>query len=176
MDSSLVRLHRVSGDLLGQWRLPDRRLSLRHLAWSSGREARVLGIALQAQNDEPEERAGAPVLALFDGRALLSTAADQRLAGYGGDIAAADGVFAVTCPRGQGVALLRADGAWQRLVPLTEACALAAAQGRIFAGGRSAGLELDASRDASFALPDLRLDNHWIVLGRVSRLAESRRG
>lgn len=176
MDSSLVRLHAAHGALLGQWRLPDHRLSLRHLAWSARRESRVLGIALQAQHEAPEARARAPVLALFDGRALRAVAADRPLAGYGGDIAAADGVFAVSCPRAQGVALQRADGAWQRLVPLAEACALAAARGRIFAGGRSAALEIDVFQDASFALPDLRVDNHWIVLEGVEPLPEPARG
>jgi hypothetical protein len=34
MDSSLVRLDGQSGRLLRQWTLEDRRLSLRHLAWS----------------------------------------------------------------------------------------------------------------------------------------------
>jgi hypothetical protein len=39
MDSSLVRLDGQSGRLLRQWTLEDRRLSLRHLAWSQGTTA-----------------------------------------------------------------------------------------------------------------------------------------
>lgn len=35
MDSSLVRLDAATGRLLGQWRLTDQRLSLRHLAWQA---------------------------------------------------------------------------------------------------------------------------------------------
>ncbi len=68
MDSSIVRLHGGTGETLGQWRLQDRRLSLRHLAWNPG--ADVLGIALQAEHDGMDARAAAPVLALFDGKVL----------------------------------------------------------------------------------------------------------
>ncbi|WP_036236917.1 DUF1513 domain-containing protein, partial [Methylibium sp. T29-B] len=57
MDSSLVRLDARSGALRGQWRLDDRRLSLRHMAWrdtpaAGARTQRVLGIALQAEHDD----------------------------------------------------------------------------------------------------------------------------
>ena len=110
MDSSLVRIDAATGELLGQWRLADRRLSLRHLAWNADR----LGIALQAEHDAPEAKAVAPVLAVFDGESLRPVAAPQTLAGYGGDVApirtpVGDG-FAVSCPRAQGIALFSADG------------------------------------------------------------------
>jgi hypothetical protein len=48
MDSSLVRLDGSSGRLLGQWRLPDAHLSLRHIAWAQGPDP-LLGIGLQAE-------------------------------------------------------------------------------------------------------------------------------
>ena len=166
MDSSLVRLAVGDGALLGQWRLEDTRLSLRHLAWNAGR----LGIALQAEHDDPAARAAAPVLALFDGERLRVAAAPPGLAGYGGDVAALEGGFAVSCPRAQGVALFTAVGAWRGLLPLAEACALAAAPAGLWAGGRERALRLalsldDASARASASLPGVRLDNHWISLG-----------
>ncbi|RYF25515.1 MAG: DUF1513 domain-containing protein [Comamonadaceae bacterium] len=65
MDSSIVRLDGSSGELQGQWRLQDKRLSLRHLAWNADRT--VLGIALQAEHDEAAIKHSAPILALFDG-------------------------------------------------------------------------------------------------------------
>ena len=40
MDSSLVRLDATTGRLMGQWRLQDPRLSLRHLAWGPLMEKR----------------------------------------------------------------------------------------------------------------------------------------
>ena len=68
MDSSLVRLDARNGEPTGQWRLDDRRLSLRHLAWGEGASRPILGVALQAEHDDATARSTAPVLATFDGR------------------------------------------------------------------------------------------------------------
>jgi hypothetical protein len=164
MDSSLVRLDAATGRFLGQWRLEDRRLSLRHLAWGGTPGRPLLAIALQAEHDDEAARARAPVLALFDGRALRSTPGGVPLAGYGGDIASSRSFFAVGCPRAQGVALFDASGAWQRLLPLPEACAVASSGGALWAGGRGAVRRLAGDAPASQALDGIRLDNHWIVL------------
>lgn len=178
MDTSLVRLDTGSGALRGQWRLTDKRLSLRHIAWGpvlagSATGQRLLGIAMQAEHYDPAQKAAAPVLAVFDGRQLQSRAADpgQALQGYGGDIAWSGDGFAVSCPRAHGVALWCADGQWSGFVPLQEACALATrppepgAGAQLWAGGRSATLtrHSDGKLDTA-ALPELRLDNHWIAL------------
>ena len=178
MDPSLVRLDARDGALLGQWRLPDPRLSIRHLAWAqrSAGAAPLLGIALQAEHEDAATRATAPTLALFDGDALRlaqpghAASPDVPLAGYGGDIAALGDGFAVSCPRaaGGGVALWEADGRWRGFVPLAEACALAPdrdARAAVWLGGRHAAMPCD--RGAAFrarALPGLALDNHWIAL------------
>lgn len=176
MDASLVRLAARDGALRGQWRLADARLSIRHLAWGrrSLQGPALLGIALQAEHDDPQARAGAPTLALFDGTALRPAdpghAADAGapLAGYGGDIAATEDGFAVSCPRaaGGGVGLWAADGGWRGFVPLAEACALAGADGSpapLWFGGRRAAVALATAR-TPLALPDIQLDNHWIAL------------
>ena len=64
MAPSLVRLAPASGELLGQWRLDDPRLSIRHMAWSQRADAPpLLGIVLQAEHDAPDQRRDAPVLA-----------------------------------------------------------------------------------------------------------------
>jgi len=173
MDSSLVCLDAGTGASIGQWRLNDRRLSLRHLAWGRGASRPILGVALQAEHDDPDARAKAPVLALFDGRSLQTVAAPTPLAGYGGDIAAFGTTFAVSCPRAQGVALHGADGVFRDLIPLDEACALVTTTAEIWAGGRHAAVTWSASGRrsglaagalASHAMPDLRLDNHWIAV------------
>jgi len=127
----------------------------------------VLGIALQAEHDVPEEKAGAPVLALFDGHALRTAPAPQALAGYGGDIAALGAHIAVSCPRVQGVALFNTEGAWQGIAPLNEACALASSSQQIVAGGSLHVLGLrpaGAALATEIGVPPIRLDNHWIVL------------
>jgi hypothetical protein len=173
MDSSLVSLDAGTGAPIGQWRLNDRRLSLRHLAWGKGASGPILGVALQAEHDDPDARSSAPVLALFDGESLRCVDVPTPLAGYGGDIVALGTEFAVSCPRAQGVALHGADGEFRELIPLDEACALVTTNAAIWAGGRHAAVTWRASGPrsglaagalASHAMPDLRLDNHWIAI------------
>jgi hypothetical protein len=167
LDSSLVRLDAKTGELLGQWRLQDRRLSLRHLAWNVSVHGHpLLGIALQAEHDTEIEKAAAPVLALFDGRALRAVPAAQSLAGYGGSIAPIENGFAIGCPRAQGVAIYGSDG-FQELINLAEACPLATDMGELLAGGSQMALGVkpaQASAVAEMEIPPIRLDNHWIVI------------
>ena len=96
MDASLVRLDGRSGELLGQWRLDDPRLSIRHLARDP---TGIVGVALQAEHDDAQAKAAAPVLALFDGDTLRTVDTPMSLAGYGGDIAATSTGFIVSVPR-----------------------------------------------------------------------------
>lgn len=158
MDSSLLRLDARDGRRLGQWRLPDPRLSLRHLArHPSG----VVGIALQAEHDDAAQRDAAPLLALFDGQALRCPEQPPRLAGYGGDVAAEPDGFVVAATRAGRLARWSAGGAWAGSTLLPEACALARDGGTVWAGGRPAAWH--AGR--TLALPGLRLDNHWVSAG-----------
>ena len=170
MDASLARLDTHDGQLRGQWRVADRRLSLRHIAWGRADGRRVLGIALQAEHEDPAARAAAPLFARFDGQALQVFGGARPLAGYAGDIGFAAGRFALSCPRAQGVALWHADGRWAGFVPLAEACALApdAQAARLWAGGAGAALSLadeSAATPAPLPVQGLRLDNHWVMLG-----------
>lgn len=175
MDSSLVRLAPDRGTLLGQWRLDDARLSLRHMAWgqdglgAAGPAGRMLGIALQAEHADAAQKQNAPVLAVFNGRALHTAAAPRALAGYGGDIAFAAGRFAVSCPRAHGVALYDSAGHWQTFASLNTACALAADPAHtppIWAGGerQALALPLANAREVPLLAAQMRLDNHWLLL------------
>ncbi|QJW84775.1 DUF1513 domain-containing protein [Ramlibacter terrae] len=166
MDASLVRMATTDGARQSQWRLPDPRLSLRHLAWSADAGERVLGIALQAEHDDAAARNAAPVLALLRGDRLELAPAPRPLAGYGGAIAAAGGRFAVSCPRAGGVAVWDAQGRWAQFAPLAEACALASsASPGIWAGGRDGLQSLAAGDSRQQPLPPgLRLDNHWVTV------------
>jgi uncharacterized protein len=141
MDSSLVRIDARDGQLRGQWRLNDRRLSLRHLAWGSkGGANGQLGAALQAEHDDASSRACASVLALFDGSSLraVPAPANVELGGYGGDISFVGARFAVSCPRSRCVGLWSSDAAWLGRVELEEACALTGGPaGVLFVGGRT---------------------------------------
>lgn len=159
MDSSLARLDARTGELLGQWRLMDRRLSLRHLAWYGT----TLGVALQAEHDDLAAKAAAPVLALFNGTVLTPIPAPYPLAGYGGDIATTREGFVVSCPRAQGVARFSAQGDWGGFIPLAEACALAEAEG-LWIGGHPLALAMGTGADPIKVAAARRLDNHWIDL------------
>ncbi len=163
MDPSLARLDPRTGRLLGQWRLDDARLSIRHLARHAGG---TVGIALQAEHDDAAAKALAPVLALFDGHRLRSVAAPLPLAGYGGDIAATAAGFCVSVPRAGGVAHWTVDGAWLGLRPLPGACALAVDPGGLWAGGPATAARWADAGDAHLhTVARLRLDNHWQALG-----------
>lgn len=158
MDSSLVRLHGNTGVRLAQWRLDDPRLSLRHLAWNGAK----LGIALQAEHDDPAAMAAAPVFALLENE-RLAVVETPPLAGYAGSIAAIEEGFAVSCTRAGCIALFGQEGFRQR-IDLAEACPLTAVQGRLWAGGVSGVLALHASgrwRQAG-RVEGIRLDNHWL--------------
>ncbi len=133
MDPSLVRIDAGSGRLLGQWRLPDPFLSIRHLARGSHS---TVGVALQAAHPTDEQRGNAPVLALFDGEGhfeIAGDAAPQPLKGYGGDVAAiADGehtLFAVGCSHANAIAWWDRSGRWKGSVALRGACAVTTGRG-----------------------------------------------
>ena len=172
MDSSLVRLHGDRGDVLGQWRLTDPRLSLRHLAWgpAGGTPGRKLGIALQAEHSAPVAKQAAPVLALFDGSSLRTCDAPPDIAarcnGYGGSMAATAQGWAVSCPRANGVATFAPDGTWAGLVPLEDAYALAVHGGALWASGAGQALQARGFSDSvahpyPAGMQGVRMDNHW---------------
>lgn len=174
MDSSLVRLDVASGALRQQWRLADARLSLRHLArHPSG----VVAISIQAEHDDPAQRAAAPLLALLDvrsaavpgsdGPALRLASQARELAGYGGDVVAVADGFLIGATRAGGVAQWSVQGQWQGFMPLAEACALAAEpQGtHWWAGGRQQIAAGGAAAPTFRPTGGLRLDNHALLAG-----------
>jgi hypothetical protein len=165
MASSLVQLDPHNGALLGQWRLDDPRLSLRHLAWNGP----LLGVALQAEHEDPARRAQAPVLAVWDGQSLALPSADADAAGYAGDIAPAPGGGFVLSGQRAGNAVLwqpQAPTRLRRVAQLTEPCALAQAEGGVvMAAGRGLGRWHPAQAGAMLRWPmPMALDNHWVVL------------
>jgi hypothetical protein len=164
MDASLVALNPKTGALLGQWRLADPFLSIRHLAWDASTQR--LGIALQAEHPATEDRWRAPVLAVWDGERLLATPKSPDLRGYGGAVAAhPGGGFLVGCPRANALAVFDAKAHWSHSVALLDACAVAVSAGRWWAGGSNGVLH---AGPGNHVLPQLavarsapRWDNHW---------------
>lgn len=166
LNSSLVVLSPSDGKLLGQWRLPDPYLSIRHLAWDV-RSSR-LGIALQAEHPHKSAREAAPVLAVWDGESLALASAQPQLQGYGGDIVALPSSgFAVSCPKANAVGLFDAGGRWTSTIPQSGVCALSQMTGTWYAAGTE---ELVAIPGLSGRQPSrmpsrhFRWDNHWIEL------------
>ncbi|MDP2007504.1 MAG: DUF1513 domain-containing protein [Rubrivivax sp.] len=144
MAPCLVRLSPASGRIEGRWTLPDARLSLRHMAWSSDAQP-LLGIGLQAEHDSATQRAEAPTLAVFDGESLSLPCADAAAGGYAGDIAAGPGGGFVVSAQKQRLGLWWHPGQAQtytRVAELTEPCALVS-----WPGG--AGVTLHAARGAA---------------------------
>lgn len=174
MDSSLVRLDGRNGRLLGQWRLDDSHLSIRHMAWSrpAGEAGALLGFALQAEHAAAERRRTAPVLAVFDGQRLAVPTPLGDGAGYCGNIAPAHrGGFALTSIAGK--ALLwhpGIPGKLQTIVEMEEAYALAPWHGPGKGGGALIATALGLVRwhpevEAQI-LPwpqPMALDNHWVL-------------
>jgi hypothetical protein len=153
MDSSLVCLSAHDGTLHGQWRLPDAKLSLRHLALGS--DGRI-GIALQAEHDDAAQRRSAPLLAVWHaGRLRAVEGAPAE--GYAGDIAALGDAFVVSATRAGRVLAWEARHAWRTLADTPEPCALATAQQRVWCGSpqrwQQPGVALASA-------PGLRFDNH----------------
>jgi hypothetical protein len=176
MDSSLVRLDGRSGRMLRQWTLDDPRLSLRHLAWSdwaAGGKA-FLGVAMQAEHDDPAARSAAPILAVLDGDKLTVPARAGDGAGYAGDIAPAyNGGFALSSNQ-VGLAQLwhpAMPDKLTRIVELQEAYALTGWGGPNPGGGVLVSTALGLVRWHPSAKPALlpwpekmALDNHWVLL------------
>jgi uncharacterized protein len=167
MDSSLVAFDWRSGRRTGQWRLPDARLSLRHLAWHAG--SSTLGIALQAEHDDASDKSRAPLLAVFDGHTLRPMASPAEHAaegaGYAGDIAATPDGFVLSATRAGALIGWSPTSGWTAATPLVEACALVT-------GGAAPGpLALGADRamrwgaDGAQRLPvGCKPDNHAMLL------------
>ena len=176
IDPALVQLHPASGHVLGRWQLADRRLSLRHMAWAQG-DTPLLGIGLQAEHDAAEQRAEAPVLALWDGQTLALANRDASGAGYAGDIAAGPGGGFVLSAQKAGLGLWWHPGAPQALTVVarvTEPCALMPWRSE----RGVAGVNISAARGVArwhATLPPRMLpwpvplapDNHWVALQRA---------
>lgn len=174
MDPSLARLNASTGALQGQWRLPDPRLSLRHLAVNRAADGAVhIGVGLQAEHDDPAQRAAAPTFALWDGQGLQLPSRSPAAKGYVGDISAGPaGSFYLASERAHQVLRWwpRAGAELQTVGELERAGALApwsvdGLDGVFIASARGVARwhPLQAPRMLRWPLP-MALDNHWVPL------------
>lgn len=176
MASSLVRLDGRNGALRGRWTLDDPRLSLRHLAWGRAEEGAqpLLGVALQAEHDDPAQRARAPVLAVWDGHELRLATTAAEGAGYAGDIVpAGPGGFALSNHRVRRAFLWwpQQATALQRFAEVEEPYALASPDHGADAGAVLLACGAGVARWHPTQAPAMQrwpapmaLDNHWVVM------------
>ena len=176
MDASLVRIDTANGKLLGQWKVADPRLSLRHMAWSRPPQqaGALLGIAMQAEHDLEADRRRAPILAVFDGEHLSIPTRENDGIGYAGDIAPAlhDG-FALSSHQAD-VANLWHPGLPDKMRPIIQlkaAYALTGWHGPADGGGILVATAYGLGHWHPSAPPNLlawpepmALDNHWILI------------
>lgn len=170
MAPSLVRIDPRDGRVLDEQRLPDARLSIRHLAWSRHAPA-MLGVALQAEHDTASQRRDAPLLAVHDGERLRLPTHDAQGDGYAGDISAGPAGGFVLSGQKAGRGLWwqpQAAAALVRIAELKEPCALASwddARGVLI--GAERGIARWHADDAPRMLPwpqPMKPDNHWALL------------
>jgi uncharacterized protein len=165
MDASLVALDARNGRLLGQWRLDDPLLSIRHLAWDA--RSKTVGMALQSEHPDPAIRMRAAVFAVWNGRGLRAAVEQPVLQGYGGDVCALPlGGFVVSCPRADTLAFFNAQSRWTHQLPHRDACALAADDDHWWAGGADSvwcGSEKTRALALDEGLRRVQIDNHWLV-------------
>ena len=181
MESALVRIDTRTGRIAQRWGLDDPRLSMRHIAWSTSAAAdasdapRRLGVAMQAEHEDPARRAAAPILAVLEGEQLSVPSRVNDGHGYAGDITAAyNGGFAVSSNKA-GLAQLWHPSMPDQLtaiVQLQEAYALTAWAGPQPGGGvlvaTAPGLVRwhPSAKPAFVPWPEpMALDNHWVLMG-----------
>jgi hypothetical protein len=161
MDSNLTRLDARTGTVLATYRLDDPFLSLRHLAHAPDG---TVGVALQAEHPQRQDRRNAPALALLDGNGLraLPMAPDDAAIpgalhtwdGYAGDIAYVQGYFWASAPH----AGLLLGWSAQGLAPVHREIPGAGALA-VPSGTRGDRLLVGASRDA------------WLLASPTARVA-----
>jgi len=162
MDPSLVLLDPRDGTPLEQYKLPDHRMSIRHIAQA---EDGTIGVALQNEGDE--------LLPLFaflkSGRLNYGEANEQVLTAcgtYAGDIAALDGHFAVSCTLGGVTAIWNSRGKAIAQAPTPRVCALAPVTSGWLASA-DAGMLWQLSADGKMlgaSRGEVAWDNHAVAL------------
>lgn len=165
MASALLRLNSQTGAVLGQWKLDDPRLSIRHLAWSADG---LLGVALQAEHEREADRSAAPALAIWDTTKFHPI---PGAAGQSDDIAGVPGGGFVITQRARGEVWWWHPAAQQRLIEvarLEQAGALASGSGVLIATAR--GLARWHPRESGMLQPwpaAMQLGEHMAVLARA---------
>lgn len=173
MNPTLVHMDPKTGEKLGEWTLPDARLSPHHIAWSrplrEGDEP-LLGIGLQAEHDEPAERRDAPLLAVWDGKAL-TIPSRQVVDGYVGDVAPGpNGGFVLTAQRANRIVLWQPHQADEFLTigKVQNPCGLwplADAPGVAIGGGLGLARWHPSEPAQMLRWPDgMAAGNHWALL------------
>lgn len=174
MDPSLCVLDAASGECVEQWRLPDHRLSIRHLSASRDGTAAV---GLQYEGDKP--RSPCVVAQYHPARGLrllpCPPEAIKKMRAYVASVCVSDDEDLITasCPYGAGVACWsKRTGEFKAFVPGTEVFGLSRlADGEVLASLRDGqAFSIDKSgRQSQFvtlvSAEPIRWDDHWVADG-----------
>jgi hypothetical protein len=172
MDPSLCVIDAGSGECREQWRLPDHRLSIRHLAVANDGSAAV---GLQYEGSPGQALGIAAIYRPQAGLQLLTAPAEAR-AGFRDYVASValseeSDLIAAACPYGNGVACWSLqDGSYAGFVQAGETYGLSRLKdGAIVASQRDGtAYRLGKSQRSRFlrlqhAMP-IRWDDHWVAL------------
>lgn len=107
MNPALTLIEWPTGRKVAEYVMPDKSLSIRHLART---QDGTLGLALQAEYSEAAAHRDAPLLAILRQGQLRLAEQPPGLMGYGASIAAVGNQFLVSALRGSALARWQSDG------------------------------------------------------------------
>lgn len=166
MNPSVALLEWPSGKLLANYSLPDKALSLRHLARASDG---ALGVAMQAEYASASQHRDAPLLALLPpgGERLILAEQPAGLMGYGASIAAVGNEFLISAMRGNQLARWRSDGSPLPALAIPRPAGIASRDQQAWISSEEGGLYQYQAADQSIqrlaSYTQQKWDNHLVI-------------
>ncbi|WP_157669876.1 DUF1513 domain-containing protein [Chitinibacter sp. GC72] len=150
MAPNLSLIEWPSGQLLAQYSLADKALSLRHLALAADG---TLGIAIQAEYLSAAQHRDAPLLAILRPGADALQLAGQKtsLMGYAASIAAHGNEFLISAMRGNQLARWRSDGSALESLPVPRPAGIVSDGASVWLSSEAGSLYRYSQQDQSIA-------------------------
>ena len=166
LNPALTLIEWPTGRKVAEYIIPDKSLSIRHLARTADG---TLGLALQAEYSEAAAHRDAPLLAILRQGQLRLAEQPPGLMGYGASIAAVGNQFLVSALRGSALARWQSDGQPLVAINFPRPAGIASDGQQAWVSSETGILaHYDAQAATLPALPDQsarRWDNHLILAG-----------